>query len=284
MPLTRLHRLEAEAERFETRCGDGTMVWRHWNSDSREDRPSVILLHGGSGSWTHWIKTIPALRDEYDVWTIDIPGLGDSAMPERPHTPQSCAKAVVAGFQNIFPPDRKARLVCFSFGCHVGTLAATEINDRLTGMIIIGTAALGLGRSNRMRPLPKEHSRMNDAERREVHRGVLEILMMSDPATIDDEAVAVQALNIEKARFRSRGFANSTDVRDGLAKVTVPIKTIWGENDIIAHPNVEACIAVLRTHHPELEHCVIEGAGHWVMYEQAEQFNEALLAFLRADP
>ena len=281
MPLTRMHRLEAEAERFETRCGNGTMVWRHWNSDGR---PSLILLHGGSGSWTHWIKTIPALRDDYDVWAIDIPGLGDSSMPDLPYTPQSCARAVVAGFENIFPADHKVRLVCFSFGCHVGTLAAAEINDQLSGMIIIGTAALGLGRSNKMRPFPKEHDRMSDAERREVHRGVLEILMMSDPARIDEEAIALQALNIEKARFRSRGFASSSDVKDGLAKVTVPIKTIWGGNDIIAHPRVEACIDVLRIHHPELEHRVIEGAGHWVMYEQADLFNEALLAFLRADP
>ena len=280
MPLTRMYQLDAESERHETPCGNGTMVWRRWGAD--ENKQPLVLLHGGSGSWNHWIKNIPALRREYEVWAIDIPGLGDSAMPNEPFTPQSCADAVALGFKTFFSPQRKAKMVCFSFGCHVGTLAAAELNDRLAGMIIIGTAALGLGRSGRMRPFPKERSNMSDAEKRDVHRGVLAILMMSDPANIDDEAIELQALNIAQARFRSREFAGSEDVKQGLAKVQAPVKTIWGRNDIIANPDVETCIEVLRLHHPELEYRILENAGHWVMYEQGEAFNRALLELLRS--
>ncbi len=278
MPLRRMHQLDAEATRFETPCGDGTLVWRRWG-EADQNRPRVVLLHGGSGSWTHWIRTIPALKDDYEVWAIDIPGLGDSAMPAPPHNPQSCADAVVTGFRQFFAPDRKAHLVGFSFGCHVGTLAARHLNDHLTGMIITGCAALGLGRPN-MRPFPKEHSAMTEAERREVHRGVLEILMFHDPAHIDDEAIELQAINIAKARFRSRGFAGSTDIRDGLADVAVPLKTIWGRNDVIAVPDVAACLERLALHHPELEHQIIDDAGHWVMYEQPQAYNAALREFL----
>lgn len=122
---------------------------------------------------------------------------------------------------------------------------------------------------------------MTEAERRDVHRGVLEILMISEPAHIDDEAIELQALNIEKARFRSREFAGSSDVRDGLAKVDRLIGTIWGENDIVAYPSVDTCINTLRTHHPELRQSIIPDAGHWVMYEQAEAFNNALLEILQ---
>ena len=122
---------------------------------------------------------------------------------------------------------------------------------------------------------------MTEAERREVHRAVLEILMISQPASIDDEAIELQALNIEKARFRSREFAGSSDVRDGLAKVDRLIGTLWGENDIVAYPSVEDCIEVLRTHHPKLKQRIISNAGHWVMYEQAEAFNNTLLEMLQ---
>jgi len=32
------------------------MVWRLWGAGA-----PVLLLHGGSGSWTHWLRNIPAL-------------------------------------------------------------------------------------------------------------------------------------------------------------------------------------------------------------------------------
>jgi 2-hydroxy-6-oxonona-2,4-dienedioate hydrolase len=278
MPSSQMHELDAEAEHFDTPCGAGTMAWRRWG-DPALNRPRVVLLHGGSGSWNHWIRTIPALRNDYEVWALDIPGLGDSAMPADPPTPQTCADAIVTGFRQFFSSERKAHMVGFSFGCHVGTLAARELNDHLTGIIITGCAALGLQRPP-MRPFPKERSGMTEAERREVHRGVLEILMFSDPARIDEEAIDLQTVNIEKARFRSRGFADSTDIKDGLAHVHVPLKTIWGRNDTIARPNVETCLDLLRIHHPELEHRIIEDSGHWVMYEQAEAYNRALLDLL----
>jgi pimeloyl-ACP methyl ester carboxylesterase len=122
---------------------------------------------------------------------------------------------------------------------------------------------------------------MTTKERRQVHRRTLEILMISDPANVDDLAIDIQAVNIAKARFRSREFATTDEVRTTLARVKVPIKAIWGERDVLARPSVEACFEVLRLHHPELIARVIPRAGHWVMYEAADAFNAALLELLQ---
>lgn len=262
--------LHAEAQVHYTSCGDGTMVWRRWGNG----RP-LVLLHGGSGSWTHWIKTIPALRDEYSLWVVDLPGLGDSAMPREPYTPHSCARALVNGFKQLVSGGDAATLICFSFGCHVGTLAATELNEHLAGLFIIGTAGLGLDQAQNIR-LPKERKDMTESERRDVHHTVLSKLMFSDPANIDDQAIALQTLNVSHARFRSREFANSADVRDALAEVNVQVKSIWGERDIVARPDLVTCLDALRLHHPELQHRIITNSGHWVMYEAADEFNAAL--------
>jgi len=43
----------AEARRVETPCGNGHMVWYLWG-----DGPPLALLHGGYGSWTHWIRNL----------------------------------------------------------------------------------------------------------------------------------------------------------------------------------------------------------------------------------
>ena len=250
------------------------MVWRRWG----KGKP-LVLLHGGSGSWTHWIKTIQALQDEYCLWVVDLPGLGESAMPPEPYTPQSCATALVRGFKQLIAGGEPATLICFSFGCHVGTLAATQLNDHLCGLYIIGTAALGLDQAQNI-SLPKQKADMSDKESHEVHHTVLARLMFADETRIDEQAIALQALNVTNARFRSREFANTSEVRDALAEVSVPVKSIWGENDIVARPDLETCLDALRLHHPELEHRVIANAGHWVMYEAADQFNKAMLELL----
>jgi pimeloyl-ACP methyl ester carboxylesterase len=49
---------------------------------------------------------------------------------------------------------------------------------------------------------------------------------------------------------------------------------------VIARPSLQARLEVLRRHHPELEARLIEGSGHWVMYEAAEAFNAALVELL----
>ena len=121
---------------------------------------------------------------------------------------------------------------------------------------------------------------MTAAERREVHRQTLAILMFADPNRIDDLAIDIQAMNIAKARFRSREFASTDEIRTTLARVKAPLRAIWGERDVLARPSVEAVYDVLRLYHPELITRTIAGAGHWVMYEASEAFNAALMELL----
>ena len=72
------------------------------------------------------------------------------------------------------------------------------------------------------------------------------------------------------------------DIARMLARVTAPLRTVWGTRDVIARPSLDARLAVLRRHHPELQARLIEGAGHWVMYEAPDAFAAALLDLLGA--
>src|SRR5205085_11806944 len=75
-PLAAVRQLDAEAVRSESPCGDGSMVWRSWGSG-----PALVLLHGGAGSWQHWVRTVPAFSATHRVLAPDLPGLGESADP-----------------------------------------------------------------------------------------------------------------------------------------------------------------------------------------------------------
>ncbi|MEO1694847.1 MAG: alpha/beta hydrolase [Pseudomonadota bacterium] len=281
----------ARATRHETPCGDGAMVWRRWRVGSETSgaetgtpRRPLVLLHGGSGSWTHWVRVIPAFWKSHDVWAADLPGLGDSAMPPEPLIPETCAAIVADGMRTLMPRAPRPHLVGFSFGAHVGSFTAGRLGHAIASFTIVGTSALGLPRPM-LDDFPKERSTMTADERREVHRRVLEILMISDPARIDALAVALQQENVGKARFRSRKFAPTDNVARALADVVVPVGSIWGRHDAIAHPDPETCLSVIARHHPDLVHEIIPDAGHWVMFEQAPAFCDALgrvLAVLEA--
>ncbi len=74
-------------------CGT---IWRRWG-----EGPPLVLLHGGAGSWTHWIRNIDALAADRTLWIPDLPGLGDSPLPPEPRD-----HAAIAGVRWIVRGER----------------------------------------------------------------------------------------------------------------------------------------------------------------------------------
>jgi 2-hydroxy-6-oxonona-2,4-dienedioate hydrolase len=267
--------MEAKADRSTSPCGAGDMVWRRWGDPDHERH--VVLCHGGAGSWTHWIKTLPAIEGLCCVWTPDLPGLGDSALPD-PMTPDGCADAVAAGILAQIPATSRLQIVGFSWGAHVSTLASGLLGSRVEGLTIVGCAALGLPQPEL--DFARETSNMSAAERDAVHCKNLSMLMISNVDRIDRLALDLQAENVRRARFRSRPYAPTDGIVRGLSDVSADVTAIWGACDQIALPSVAARLSIIRSIHPKLRSFVVEDAGHWVMYEQPTAFNRCLIELL----
>ena len=118
-------RFEASGERMTTPCYDGDMVWRVWG-----EGPPLVLLHGGYGSWRHWIKNIGPLSQRRRVFVADNPGLGDSASVPLPHSGEKLAAVIVEGIDQIIPVPERFDLVGFSFGGLLGGHVASMMGDR----------------------------------------------------------------------------------------------------------------------------------------------------------
>ena len=118
----RVAAIEETARTYRTASGEGEMLWRTWG-----DGAPLLLLHGGSGSCTHWIRNTPTLARTYQLWVPDLPGLGDSAMPPLPWTPASVAAAVTDGLCTLVARDASLSIAGFSFGGHVAGLAAARL-------------------------------------------------------------------------------------------------------------------------------------------------------------
>lgn len=272
-PEALLDRLDKAARRQETPCGDGTMVWRSWG----EGEP-LVLFHGGSGSWRHWIRNIEPLSRHRMVVCPDLPGLGESAMPPVTDSPAPIAALVRQGLTVVLGEGRRFDLVGFSFGALLAGHLAAQAGAELRSVTLVGAGALGLPRPRT--ELLKVRDKQGEA-RIAAHRHNLATLMLADPAAIDDLALLIQEWNTAHGRFRSRGFAQGASLRDAIAEAKAPVALIYGERDAIAWPDLEARFAALRAVQPQAWTGVIPGAGHWVAYEAAEAFNAMLLDMLR---
>lgn len=266
-----LEPLRATARRHETPCGAGRMVWHEWGERQPEE-PPVVLLHGGSGSWRHWARNIPALAARHRVLAADLPGLGESDMPPRPDSPDAIAAIVAAGVEALLGAV-PYRLVGFSFGAMIGGHVARQAPERLASFTLVGAGAMGL----RRRPTPMQPVRNLEGRAREAaNRANLAALMLAHPESIDAVVLALQDWHVRHARLRSRPFAGTTALRDALQGLPVSLGGIWGELDSTATPWLQDRLELLRALQPGVALSVVPGAGHWVMWEAPDAFNAAL--------
>ena len=180
------------------------MVWRVWGAGE-----PLVLFHGGSGSWTHWIRNIPELSRHYELWVADIPGprrLDDAAASRGcPRaSPTWWSRASTSGVAAhrrgcAWPASRSAARSPGSRPPCMGDRIRVADADRRCR-----ASACAPTRASRS---PSVRMGMSAAEIAAVYRQNLAVLMFADPANIDALAVHLQAENIKRARFRSRPFA-----------------------------------------------------------------------------
>ncbi len=207
----------------------------------------------------------------------DLPGLGDSDLPPEPVSPESIAAILRNGLLGVIPDHQGYDLAGFSFGAMcAGHLAALD-PKRCKSVTIIGAGALGFVRS------PTELVKVRHLEgtaREEANRHNLAALMFADPTEIDDVAMAAQDLHTRRARLKSRGWANSDSLKQALLQARAPLGAIYGELDAIARPHVQLRLDLVRGIRADAPTVLIPRAGHWVAYEAAGPFNDALSTIL----
>lgn len=264
----------AEAIRVETPCGEGAMVWRIWGAG-----PALVLLHGGYGSWTHWIRNVLPLSRTFTVLAPDLPGLGESATPPEPHSAEGLAEILVAGLNIVLPRQERLHLAGFSFGGVLGGHVAVLLGERVRAFTVVGSNGLGLVRQpTDLKRVPPGAS---PEEALAVHRHNLGVLMIADPTKVDELAVYIQSINAPRGRVRSRRFSRADTLVRVLPRLTARLDGIWGGRDATAYPHLDERARLLRSFQPQVRFEVIQGAGHWVQYEAADRFTPLLAEIAR---
>lgn len=267
-------RLQSQADRITTPCGAGHMVWHGWGSG-----PPLVLLHGGSGSWTHWLRNVePLVAAGRRVLVPDLPGFGDSAVPPAGTDADALPGPLEEGLRYILgsaPLD----VAGFSFGGLTAGLLAAQFPHRIARLVVIGAPGLGLWNKRPLDLRPWRHL-TDEAQRDAVHRANLAVLMLHDPRAIDDTALALHKANVVRDRMKGRSLARTNALARALQQALCPVWAIYGEHDALYRGRMDEVHGVLQTVPRFRGLTLVPDAGHWVQYERPAAFHTALLSVL----
>ena len=264
-------RLDSAAEHRSVPYSDGRVM--RWRVFGKGD--PLALIHGGHGSWLHWVRNIEALSRDYQVFVCDLPGYGDSDDPPARSHMQTMVDSVITSLNSMLGNGREVNLAGFSFGGAVS--AHVAVQRGAVRLALLGTP--GSETPKRPRSELVRWRKTDGAAQDAALRHNLLSHMMYDENNVDALAFRAYADAVKATRFRSRA-AHTMTLEDRLRGYTAPVLFIYGEHDATCTPEVAK--KNLSNAKLSRECRIIPGGGHWVQFETADEINDELTRWFHA--
>jgi pimeloyl-ACP methyl ester carboxylesterase len=249
-----------------------------WAYDEQGAGPSLLLVHGFPLDRRIWFGLAAELAPRFRVIAVDLPGFGDStlgggfSMESLGDSLAEFAKSLNLG---------KFFVAGLSMGGYACLALASQHMTDVAGLALVDTKAAA--------DTPEQktgRNKMIDLVRAKGSKAVADDMLgkMLSPATIRQspqtvrdlrammEAVPPKTIETALAAMRERA-----DYVSLLPKLTMPLKIIVGQDDVIAPPTLAETI---RAAAPGSQLFVIPGAGHLAPLEQPKLVADALRTFL----
>lgn len=256
------------------------------------DGPPLLLLHGsgpGVTGWRNFSGNLARLSEHFRCLVLEFPGFGVSD-PTDQHPMQAAGQSAIRFLDGL--GIQQADVIGNSMGGIIGTQVAAEHPDRVRSLVTIGGAGTQL-----FSPSPGEGINLlaeftDDPTREKLVRWlnamvydrslVTEELIeqrwqqATDPETL---AAARRMYGSDALRARAKMMAESTQPPMWAMLHRIRARTLltWGRDDRVSP--LDMSLVPMRTI-PNAELHVFPKCGHWVMIEQKQAFEAAVLAFL----
>ncbi|MDP3500887.1 MAG: alpha/beta hydrolase [Myxococcales bacterium] len=219
----------------------------------------LILLHGGAGNGDHFANQVTAFAAKSTVLVVDSRGHGRSTRTAEPLSYAQMADDVVALMDALKLPS--ASIVGWSDGGAIGLGLAIRYPTRVRKLVVVGqNATLAGGKSaGTTETFPAYFARC-----------------AADYARLSPTPKGFTSLQ-EALRPMWRTQPNFTDAQ--LRSITAPTLLLDGDHDeIVRADHLEHVAKVI----PKARLVFIPDASHFVMFQQPQALNEAVLEFLAA--
>src|SRR5467141_922710 len=259
----------------------------------RSNGPALLLLHGSPPSSHMFRDLIPQLADRFHVIAPDLPGFGQSDMPER--TKFSYTFANIAGaidrFTEVIGLDRFAIYV-FDYGAPTGFRLAVGHPERITAIISQNGNAYVEGLSEGWKPIQtywKDPSPVNrDALRAllkpettlwQYRHGVSDTTAISpDGYSLDNFYLArpgADEVQLDLFGDYKSNVALYPTFQEYFRKHKPPFLAVWGKNDpFFLPPGAEAFTR-------DMPGAVVRffDTGHFALETHVEEITKAIQDF-----
>ena len=250
----------------------------------------LILLHGYAETSLMWKPIIPVLAERFMVIAPDLPGIGDSSIPENGLDMKSAAIRIHALARSL--GVQKAEVAGHDIGLMVAYAYAAQFPTEVTKLVLMDAFLPGVGGWEAVYNNPSIwHFRFNGPTPEALVQGRERTYFeyfWNDLAADKTHSIpeadrkAYTAAYARPGRMRA-GWAYFVSFQQAAkdfaqlsqTRLTMPVLTIGGDKSL-----GEALGQQTRLVATDVTVVVLKNTGHWVLEENPKQTTDALLKFL----
>jgi 3-oxoadipate enol-lactonase len=242
--------------------------------------PPILLVHGYPFNRSLWDEQVEALSSRHRVIAPDLRGFGESDAAPGTATMNVMARDLALLLNHL--GIARAAICGLSMGGYVALALYKQLPSRVRALVLADTRAQADTEEAKQTRFQQAEKALNEGM-----AGIADAMLpkLLTPETVSKRPEVVKRVRDmmlktkpEGAAAALRGMAERDDQTELLAKITVPALIIVGAEDAITpvadSEKMHAAISGSRL-------MVLENAGHVSNIERTEQFNDALLSFLK---
>jgi len=253
-----------------------------WVERKGKDRaaPTIVMLHGFTGSKENWYRLVPELDARYPLVIPDLPGWGDSErIPDADHGFVAEAAHVAAFLRQL--DAGPVVLLGHSMGGGIAALVAARYPDLVARVGLLDAAGVhfedndfGLAVLDGRNPFGIE-----DAASMERYLSVLFFERDARPPVSWPGTLAFVRHRRAEAEFEQSVLdrIGRSDERfapgEAAGDIHQPAVLVWGAHDAVIDPSAMALYAARM---PQARQVLLERSGHMTLMEQPREVADAV--------
>ncbi len=261
--------------------------------------PAVVLLHGFPETCFAWRKQIPILAERYRVIAPDLRGYGDTEKPEGGYDKRTMARDLAALLDSL--GVERAAILGHDRGARVATRFAKDFPTRISHLGVFENIPtriifeqMDAKRAKVLwfflfNQLPDGLPEAFFEGRQDMFLRYLFSHWCYNPDVLDESEIATYVRAYSQSGA-VQGFCNdykaaaedvAQDDVDANVKIACPTLALWGAQSTNVADLFDV-VAVWRAMASNLTTHVIQKCGHLPHEEQPDEFNKAVMQFLRS--
>ena len=255
----------------EVSSADGVPIaWSFWNRPGAAGRPALVFVHGWQCDRGYWAAQVEAFADEYPVVTLDLAGHGASGTQRASWELSAFGEDVRAVVEAL--GLERVVLIGHSMGGPAILMAEPLLGDRVLALIGVDTF-----QNVEFEYDPEQWDGILEAYRTD-YRGTCEqfvgSMFVEPESALRSRVVEDMCSGPEDIGVALMEQFGTFDGAAAMAAVEAPVRSINADT-------FPTQVEINRKYASGFDAVVMEGAGHFLMMEEAEDFNAALAEMIR---